>query len=716
MIVSDPEREPKENHPPVFLSFQGRRYIKALSILLILLVGLVVRMDSWLDWQDKPYRAFHEGEPILTTVDGYFYLSLARDLVENNYAVVHEKRATPDHPLRPSPPPMLSVLVAGLAKLLPVSLNWIAVMLPVFLGMLIALPVYFLGRHFGGTFMGLSSALITLVSPYYVDRSSLGWMDTDSLLVTFVMAAAYFFLKFAIDKGLTRYMSLALGLTTWLLTMWWWDQSPHVATALILFPLLVAVVFFYRPSGSDLRIFLPVICAYSVFVLYWQGLEFPIEIVRKAAPMFNYIGKIQEGIFPTVSVSVAEQARFPFEAFVQATSGNIVALGVAITGLVYLLVFNRRESLFLAVPVVLSVVAYFLANRFLIYTAPVLGLGAGFLASRLWMLGPGNVVYMMAAPIMVLALFAPGYYESLQALRLPLVNPVYIKGMDRISQLTPENAVVWAWWDHGYPLVYWGRRATVADGSFHGSEMSVYNGLPLATSNFRLAANFMQFFVRRGLSGVHEFYNALGVGKARGYKVLLKILKNGPEGAIQVLRETNPGFIKTESDVRKWLKFFYPENVRPLYLYIDFKLTESNWWQWYGSWDIEKQKGVRSNYKTYFGVDMKNGKFIDDAGQEFPLMANIGVDAAGTDKTEIIQNPSIMSGYKKDHPKPVEYVAQYSGSTKLLAIVDKAGFNTVFNKLFFQENAPSEYFKLADADSPAYQLWQVKGDQLKRRK
>jgi hypothetical protein len=52
-----------------------RRWIEALALLLILGVGLLVRIEDVRDWNAHPELALYKGEPLLTTFDGYFYLT-----------------------------------------------------------------------------------------------------------------------------------------------------------------------------------------------------------------------------------------------------------------------------------------------------------------------------------------------------------------------------------------------------------------------------------------------------------------------------------------------------------------------------------------------------------------------------------------------------------------------------------------------------------------
>ena len=76
----------------------GKRLIKVLSFVLILTVGLLLRLDPLTDWLAEPAFALYRGEPLLNTFDGYYYLRLARDLLEGGYGAADWLRAVPEPP------------------------------------------------------------------------------------------------------------------------------------------------------------------------------------------------------------------------------------------------------------------------------------------------------------------------------------------------------------------------------------------------------------------------------------------------------------------------------------------------------------------------------------------------------------------------------------------------------------------------------------------
>lgn len=49
--------------------------------------------------------------------DGYYYLRFTQDLLNDTYEPIDSLRTAPETPLRPSPPPLLSVLTAWGSKI-----------------------------------------------------------------------------------------------------------------------------------------------------------------------------------------------------------------------------------------------------------------------------------------------------------------------------------------------------------------------------------------------------------------------------------------------------------------------------------------------------------------------------------------------------------------------------------------------------------------------
>lgn len=699
----------------LFIDPSKRLLLLVLAFLLIASSALVVRLDPVKDWLHQPDRALFNGEPILTTFDGYYYLSMARDLAEGDYNLIDEKRAVPDSPPRPSPAPLMSVIAAAVAYVTPYSLNWIGVVLPAVLGVLLIIPVYGIGRAYGGVLMGMVAATVSVLSPVYVARSGLGWFDTDCMLVTWVMMAAWLALRFGDETSPKRYYYLAAALINWMLTLWWWDQTPHVATILSLSPLFAAFVFFYRAPVKEWLISGAMLFVSVVVVISLFGVDLFVNILNNALGMLGYISKQSGGNYPNIGLSISEQIKPELNTIIEATTGNLWVLMFAAAGLFALVWKLRLRAIYIAVPTGLALLGSIFAFRFLIFAAPVVGLGIGYIVHAIWSKITQQKLFASLAIVFAIACIWPVYEASIHRKGIyPTQQPSIVKGIHQLSELTPKDSVAWSWWDNGYPIHYWGQRATISDGQKHSGQLSMYNAIPYVTANFRLSANFMQFYVTRGMSGIREFYRANGGDIGEGYKLMLDILANGPDKGLVLIENASLNAIDTRSNSKQWLEFFYPEDPRPVSFFIDWRLTQlSYWWFWLGSWDVDKGAGLHPYYQAHhhariengrlknnqkLDVDLENGKVMLDNGSSVQVSKFYVHDGL---QTTIID-------YEVEGGLVVEFFEPAAWAVVQEEIVSRS----VFNQLLLRHIYPKKYFDVLVSNSPAYQIWNVKADPL----
>jgi dolichyl-diphosphooligosaccharide--protein glycosyltransferase len=604
------------------------------------------------------------------------------------------------------------------SKISPFSLNWIGAVLPAVLGLLLAFPLYGLGRFYGGPVMGLTAALMGLLSHYYVYRSSLGWFDTDCMNVTWATGAAYCFLKFGTEISQRRYLYFMGGLAVYLLFLWWWDSTPQVATVISMLPLAVALVFFYRPKPGEAFIFLGIAGLGIIAILFWMGLDLPLKIFKHIASVFNYIStKEIVDIWPPIGATISEQAVPSFHEIVTKTTNSLPAFIFAGLGLAWLFYRRPKESMFISVPLILAALSFFFAKRFMIFLSPVTALGIGYLISEIWRWRQRFFVASLVAPILVILLIWPALTEDIAKTFWPKEPPHLIAGMDAASKKTPQDAVIWAWWDHGYPLNYWAERGTVGDGTLHGGERSFYNGLPLATHDERLAANFMRFYVHSGMDGIQKIYQALGNDPARGVKLIKKVLSAGPEKAREIIISAKLKPVGNLQDVNQWLKFFYPEQTRPVYLFLDWRLTiTSYWWYWLGTWDMEKREGIHPPYKAFYNVHEKGGYIRGSDGLEINTEnGNLRMGNQLIALTHLVRRErQNVSTKRYDRERGLRF--EMLIPAKFGALMDANISESVFNKLFLRHNFNPNYFRPVAINTPSYQIWEVVGDSIAQKK
>lgn len=694
------------------------RLLGAILLGLVIIWGLVIRLDDLQDWRSRQDVAFLDQEPLITTGDGYYYLRLARDLLDGHYGPIDELRTVPSSPARPWPPPLLSMLTAAIARITPFPLAWIAVVLPAFLAVLLAIPLYGLGRMLGGRIMGLGAAGLGLASNTFVARSSLGRYDTDCLIPFFTLMIPLCLLLFARSEKRGRYGYLGLSILFFLFFLWWWDQAPLVVGGLYFAPLALTLLFLYRPPAREAKLLLLAGAAVGFLLVAWQGIDLPLRVLQGFKGYYAYIFKPVAGNFPAMASIISEQKDLPIALIIARTTGNWLVFSMSAIGILLLFLKRPRESVLLIAPLLLAILS-FVAERFMIFLAPVAALGFGFFTAELCRrISRREPKYIIAAAIILYALWSS--YLRGASFASPFA-PATIRGLDEIGTMTPADAAVWTWCDNGYPLMLRSGRATMCDGQAHDGELSVYNTLPLATSDPRLAANFIRFYIVQGRAGIHQFYTALGDDTATGLVLLKQILAAGPRKARPLLNQANLSGNKRSQD--EWLQFFFPASCRPIYLFLDWGTMQvSHWIEVLGTWEIEQHAGMIPLPSKLFNNVTVDGDLITN--NKGTMRADLGQGQLSVHDKETIplSRTLVRTGgetRRYDYgSRPVqvddatgEYILDVFQDAGFALLMGRDSGERLFNRLFWlKAPVPSEYFSLVKQRSPDYQLWEVGGD------
>lgn len=687
-----------------------------LCLFFIVAIGLTVRLEDVRDWQQQPEISFFNGEPLLTTIDGYYYLRLARDLAQGNYALIDSLRTWPEQQSRPFPPPLLSVLAAGISKAGNFSINWVGVLLPAFLGIMVIAPVFAIGRLYGGTSMGLTSALMLVLSYGYLTRSALGWFDTDCLNIFFTMSAIYCCFRFSQLKTRKRYLYFIAFMLDYGLFLWWWDSTPQAVTAIVFLPLFVSLFLFYRPPKDERFLFLGCLILLFLGVLIWLGFDLPIKIAKNLAGTLHYISKQNNDFFPNVNQLVLEQHPMPLRTFIDQTVKSNIAFLMALGGLITLAIKQPKKILFLLAPCILTITTLIYSQRFIIFAVPIISLGLGYCISLVWQLKTKHPKAIALTPLLVL-IIAGINLQADMAKTFWQFNPSGVtRGMAFIAQRLPANAIVFGRWDIGYPLQYWAERPTVADGACHGGELSVYNAIPPAAQSDRLAANFINFFVQHGKQGFTTVYQAVNNDKDRGLKLLKKIFTAGPDKSYNIIEKEKLHNHFDHKTTQAWIHFFFPKSKRPIYWFLDYDMTNTTyWWFWLGTWKIRQGNGVHPRFRPFLHV--RNDSNLVSNGNDVYGNLTDGVITTSTRKVDI-QQAEIIFGYDKSHkieypvtPKNKDNYFSLFKPGQLGALQGRAIHDSVFSRLFIrQEKSP--YFIPVRLHTPAYQIYLIRPDTI----
>jgi dolichyl-diphosphooligosaccharide--protein glycosyltransferase len=732
-----------------------------LSLFAILALGFFVRFDNLGHWRSNPERYFfgEQQNPLTLTVDAYYFMDGARDIIHGRYTALDEDRLAPMGYQRSAWPPMISVVLAGVTGLTGISLEWGAVLLPPVFSLFLGIAAFLLGRELGmrvqhrlidercrrtaADIMGLAAALTTLLSPALAIRGTVGWFDTDTLNVAFIISAAFFSLRFNSarnGKGQTLWFTL-WGFNL-LFFIWWWHTTTLVPLALAGLPMLIAVLLVARRSIRQLALWFVLGLVLLVSVAAVGGIHIfdPAWVWNYISSMWLYITGDAGGhsSFPLAAAAGSEQQSvISLAAFAQSVTGTTTPLVIGIVGWCFL-VFTGFRSLWSLASLIFVAALSVTANRFLIFAAPLFGLGVGAMAFFLWLMvpkilqrfpqltgnksfsasladsaGKGVVLIILAG----LALIAP--YQAIQAQNstMPRRHPVLLEAMADLRSHTPENAVIWASWGHGHPLVFYSERAAIADGVFHPAEVVYALNLPLAAREDRFAANWIHFFATHGVHGMHRANSLFGTGEddwASGIKALRQLLGAGPEGA-RIIVGLDYHF--TEEKVDETLSFLFPPNPRPLYLFVDYLQVRQNIFYW-GLWDPATKSAPQQSYLGQFYNLRQTAPGVFTAlyrGRPTTIDLTHGT-LTTNNETIPIRGATIRTTSNSEtvslHPDASMLVTLFPQSRSGI-IGPEYLMDTVYTRLFFEQRYDGRYFQPVDVrPERGYGVWRVTADSL----
>jgi hypothetical protein len=237
----------------------------------------------------------------------------------------------------------------------------------------------------------------------------------------------------------------------------------------------------------------------------------------------------------------------------------------------------------------------------------------------------------------------------------------------------------------------------------------------LATHSERLAANFMHFWVARGMQGMGKIYGAMGGDQEKGLAFVKRILLSGPDQARSIIEETQLFPVPELGSTEDWLEFFFPSNPRPVFLFLDDLLTRTSyWWYWFGTWNIQRGDGIHADYTLF--ADM-----YEDSGRLRAGRGGIDIDTRTGNATignQVVplQELTLWDGEKSQirrYNQQSGVVFELSAPTRLGVLMHKDMALSVFNKLYLRQTFAREYFRPVLLNAPSYQLWEVRGDSWK---
>ena len=404
--ISSPEKSffhwlmPRWNYSP---------WIFLLALLVCYAVSVNVRYQQFVSWQKNPKAYFVGDRPMMTTLDAPYWLRWAREYNEGIYgkdelrnypsgsSEFSEKqngripdefrtvKRTEEKIIRYRDVPMLSFLIAKVVPFFGGNYYLAGTLIIPWLASLFMIPLGIYFYRIGFPSAGLLGGLIATFCSEYFTRSSIGRIDTDMLNLFFPVLASLFILEAyqaKTHKNVLLFSALA-GLALFLFG--WWYNKPGFTMAY--FAVLLASLILAR-----VKIHIIAVCSllFALFAhpdFFSSGTGSVISFLENYWVFEDSVQVVVEdngtnpASFPNVFQTISEAARVPMSEVLRQVLINPLTgwLGFLCFAL---LAFLRWRVLIPLLPMLaLGLLGFQTSRRFIMFLAPLIGVGLGFLLS-----------------------------------------------------------------------------------------------------------------------------------------------------------------------------------------------------------------------------------------------------------------------------------------------------------------------------------------------
>ncbi len=553
------------------------------------------------------------GSLLLTTPDGYYYLRLAADLSTGNYG--------PDDPARPAPRPMPAPLISRLAvaahQVLGVSLMNAAFFIPPTMAFGLVLALWLLGASIGRPWTGLLAGVAASSSFLWYTRVIIGAFDTDCLILPLFVGGLACFHRSGMARPSRWPLWMTAGLAQIALLAAWWPHAGLFASAIVLATWAAGAVFPGRRWERGIK---------AATLLLGLALGAWLLLGRPPGPMgdlsdtlhrhLELVFKAQKAdSFAETGATVAELDVTPPLEAASDVSGHWLVFMAAACGFAALAARHPRAAFAVGLPcLALGAASFWGGNRFLMFLAPIHGLGIAWLCAGLVLPAlrrRGTTAPAAAALTLGLLLCAPSAWSCMSARVLPTSDYNAVELASVINRQAPEDAFVWNWWGPGYMMEYFTRRECLIDGGLQDPKRTYVSALPFATNDPLLARNWIRFFAthHNGLEMMTQFTGSLEDSAA-----LLKQVFSRPGDMEDILAAHN---VPADLD---WKAVLFPE--RDVYVIMLAEMLLRSSWNMLGRWD--PATGTAPDVRIFMTpeqevrLNRKKGVALNSSGETIP--------------------------------------------------------------------------------------------------
>ena len=410
------------------------------NFLIFLVVGLIcygysnfVRYEQYRAWENNPAHYFVNGEPMMTTLDSYYWLRLAKEYSEGyDFGGGDLLRSYPDHGRqRPEFVPSISYLIAKTASIFNISHYKAGLILASALSGLFIFPLAIYFFMIGYPIAGLLGGMIGTVSLEYLIRTGIGRVDTDVLILFFPFLASAFILCAAKSYRLINLLTFSAlaGGAVYLQILWAQVGTTFVIPfAAVLFLTLLA----RRPEQNAttqssvpstvthfplLRKIIVAVLSLVIYLTFSFGLDLSMMLTTlQQSPLARinyyltaYVPSIDELklprfsnpqadskhtpeitpdesnltaiVFPNILQTVTEVKSAPIRRTLRLTLTSPLLSAIGLSGFLLFFLAHWRKLLPILPILFVGLLAFLGARRLALFLGPFVGIGYGYLVT-----------------------------------------------------------------------------------------------------------------------------------------------------------------------------------------------------------------------------------------------------------------------------------------------------------------------------------------------
>ncbi len=457
-------------------------------------------------------------ENVITGYDGYYYARLSEEIPYQEN--IDKLRNVPDFLERESIPNLLSFLGFTLSFIFPKE--YIYAFLPPLLSVLFIFPLFLWIKRFSNIFLFIPSALIGGLSSVYFVRTYTGKFDTDCLILFFVFLIILFItlsLENMRERGKAILYSSLTGISY--ITFYWLYPKP-VFSLIFLFSFFIGFFLFYFHSLKNRYLLINFILSLSIFSLFVIK-DFPSGINFFKSIYNSYFLKLpSKSSFLPISIEsfTSELQPVDLKTMIEITTANPVIFVLSLIGL-FLATVRYLKYMFLTFPfILLGFSSFFSGERFVIYTAPFLGLGFGvFIYAVVVFLKRYTTLNknLIRNGALGFALFFSVPPNTFFIKVKPVLQDEVYRDFNSLREILKKNSYIWSWWDYGYAIEYLTRKGTYIDNGNKNVIKAYSIARSLLTNSEKEAYKFVSFITNNKYNTYSELSFEKFLKKVRKY-------------------------------------------------------------------------------------------------------------------------------------------------------------------------------------------------------